>query len=183
MFQTADARRRSGYDHALRVLAGNVQRLPNYKDPVLIEGAVYAGIWQECGPLEFSHQDPGGYSPAALAMVDFTWRLAGVVEQAGEVHWNVRPGHPASQGASFRMRSDTGASFELRYAAEGAQLQRNGREVARLGGGTARVLTDTRGTPAALLGVHAEAQAVTLHHGRHKRTVTVHANQRVPLSW
>ncbi len=37
---------------ALAVLAANITTLPHYDLPVLIEGAVYAGIWQECGPHE-----------------------------------------------------------------------------------------------------------------------------------
>ena len=40
------------WDAALAVLAGNVKRVPRYDQPVLLEGAVYPGIWQECGPHE-----------------------------------------------------------------------------------------------------------------------------------
>ena len=40
------------WDAALAVLAGNVKVVPRYDQPVLLEGAVYPGIWQECGPLE-----------------------------------------------------------------------------------------------------------------------------------
>ncbi|GAA3750675.1 hypothetical protein GCM10022270_06150 [Terriglobus aquaticus] len=138
---------------------------------------------QQMDPVSgvFSHEDSGGYSPAALVMVDFTWRLAGIVETPGEVQWNVRPGCAASNGASFRMRSDSGAMLDLSYAADGATLRRNGREIARLTGGTARVITDPNGTPTALLGIHAEAQAVTFQQGRHKRHYTLRANERVLL--
>jgi hypothetical protein len=52
VFSTANQRWQKAYDGALRVLADNVQILPHYAAPVLIEGADYAGIWQECGPLE-----------------------------------------------------------------------------------------------------------------------------------
>lgn len=51
-FTTANARWQAAYDRALAILAGNVQRLPRYGKPVLIEGASYAGIWLECGPHE-----------------------------------------------------------------------------------------------------------------------------------
>jgi hypothetical protein len=138
---------------------------------------------QQMDPVSgmFSHEDAGGYSPAALVMVDFTWRLAGVVETPDEVQWNVRPGHAASNGASFRMRSDAGAMLELRYTPAGATLLRNGREIARLSGGAARVITDANGTTTALLGIHADPQRVTLQRGRHKRTVHLSANQRVTL--
>src|SRR2546429_462391 len=51
-FRTANARWQAAYDRALAVLAANVQILPRYNQPVLIEGANYAGIWMECGPHE-----------------------------------------------------------------------------------------------------------------------------------
>jgi len=51
-FKTANARWQAAYDSALAVLAGNVQVLPRYNGPVLIEGSVYAGIWMEGGPHE-----------------------------------------------------------------------------------------------------------------------------------
>ncbi len=51
-FPTADPRWRQTWDAALAVLQGNVRVLPRYDRPVLIEGAVYPGIWQECGPHE-----------------------------------------------------------------------------------------------------------------------------------
>jgi len=47
-----DARWRQTWDAALEVLAGNVRHVPRYDRPVLFEGAVYPGIWQECGPHE-----------------------------------------------------------------------------------------------------------------------------------
>ena len=52
VFRTANARWQAAYDRALAVLAGNVQVLPHYDKPVLIEGSNYAGIWMECGPHE-----------------------------------------------------------------------------------------------------------------------------------
>jgi hypothetical protein len=51
-FRTANQRWQAAYDKALMVLAKNVRVLPRYDKPVLIEGADYAGIWQECGPHE-----------------------------------------------------------------------------------------------------------------------------------
>src|SRR6185437_6350074 len=51
-FSTSNAPWQHAYDRALEVLAGNVQVLPHFPGPVLIEGAEYAGIWQECGPHE-----------------------------------------------------------------------------------------------------------------------------------
>ncbi len=51
-FRTANAHWQAAYDRALAILAANVQVLPRYNKPVLIEGANYAGIWMECGPHE-----------------------------------------------------------------------------------------------------------------------------------
>ncbi len=51
-FPNADPRWQSMWRAALMVLAGNVKRVPNYDRRVLLEGAVYPGVWQECGPQE-----------------------------------------------------------------------------------------------------------------------------------
>jgi hypothetical protein len=47
-----DARWKQTWETALGVLAGNVRDVPRYDRPVLFEGAVYPGIWMECGPHE-----------------------------------------------------------------------------------------------------------------------------------
>lgn len=49
---SADPRWRSTWNAALAVLAGNIRMMPHYDKPVLIEGSVYPGVWQECGPQE-----------------------------------------------------------------------------------------------------------------------------------
>ena len=51
-FTTQNATWQSAYDSALGVLAANVQVLPRYAKPILIEGAAYQGIWLESGPHE-----------------------------------------------------------------------------------------------------------------------------------
>jgi len=51
-FKTANTRWQAAYDGALAILAGNVQVMPRYNKPVLIEGSVYQGVWMECAPLE-----------------------------------------------------------------------------------------------------------------------------------
>ena len=40
------------WDAALATLAGNVKLVPQFDHPVLFEGSVYQGTWQECGPHE-----------------------------------------------------------------------------------------------------------------------------------
>ena len=73
------------------------------------------GFRQQMDPLTggFSQEDPAGYSPCALVMLDYTWRLAGIVEEPDALHWNIRPEHAAAQSARFRLTSDTGRSLEL----------------------------------------------------------------------
>jgi hypothetical protein len=51
-FPAGDARWQHTWDAALAVLAGNIHRLPRFEHPVLVEGSVYPGIWQECAPQE-----------------------------------------------------------------------------------------------------------------------------------
>ncbi len=54
------------WDAAIETLAGNIRRLPAYRRPVLIEGAEYGGIWQECAPMEgLVYADLARYVPAA----------------------------------------------------------------------------------------------------------------------
>ncbi len=66
-FPAVDRRWRPTWDAALTLLAGNIITLPHYDRPVLIEGSVYAGVWQECGPHEglvYANLD-WGFDPAA----------------------------------------------------------------------------------------------------------------------
>jgi hypothetical protein len=53
-FPTTNPAWQTTWDAALAVLAGNVRSMPRYDHPVLVEGSTYAGIWQECAPLEGS---------------------------------------------------------------------------------------------------------------------------------
>lgn len=52
LFETSDAKYQQTYSNALSTLTGNVKKLAEYADPVLIEGSVYGGIWLECAPHE-----------------------------------------------------------------------------------------------------------------------------------
>jgi len=51
-FETTDPSLQKHYQSAIDLLAANVQRMPGYQSPVLIEGSVYRGIWLECAPQE-----------------------------------------------------------------------------------------------------------------------------------
>jgi hypothetical protein len=51
-FPTADPAWAATWDAALAGCAGNVNSMPRYDHPVLVEGSTYKGIWLECAPLE-----------------------------------------------------------------------------------------------------------------------------------
>lgn len=51
-FDTSDTRYHQVYARALEVLARNTTMVSGYREPVLIEGSNYAGIWLECAPQE-----------------------------------------------------------------------------------------------------------------------------------
>ncbi len=131
---------------------------------------------------EFTQADAPKYSPCALVMVDYTWRLAGVCEEADTLHWNVRPGHPAAESAVFRTPTGTHRDAEMRYDARGADLSLGGKPLGRVEGGAARLVTDKSGTPQALIGISEQPQKVTFRPaGRTPRKLTVRPNQRIAL--
>src|SRR5260370_30824174 len=131
---------------------------------------------------ESTEEDLPSYSPAALVMMEYTWRLAGVCEQAEELQWNIRPGHPAAHSAYFRIATDAGRIAELQYDAPGAVLKLDDRMVASVQSGTVRLVTDKVAKPAALLGIHEQVQKVSLRlPGHPARNYTVLPNQRIAL--
>lgn len=126
--------------------------------------------------------DEPNYSPCALVMVDYTWRLIGVREEADDLHWAIRPRHPAAAGAALSMRTDGGRQAAIRYGTDRADLTLDGRAIATLSGGSARLVTDAAGVPKHLVGVDPTPQRVTLSRpGSQRRTITLRPNQRVLL--
>lgn len=139
---------------------------------------------QQLDPLTgaFTQADAPGYSPCALVMMDYTWRLAGIHEEPDELQWNIRPRHPASDAARVRLPTDAGLEAGLDYDAQGARLSLGGRSLGRLDSGTARLVTDTQGRPLALVGIATSLQTVELRLANHPpRTVAVQPNQRIHL--
>ncbi len=126
----------------------------------------------------FTQSDAPGYSPAALVMMDYTWRLCGVVEGDDELWWNVRPGHAAA--GSFRLPLDGGGTAAMTYDRKGAGLTLNGKAVARIEG-PARLVTDKAGKPLKLLGIEEKPQKVAVKAPGHTRHVTIAANQKLAL--
>lgn len=131
----------------------------------------------------FTHgEDHPNYSPTALVMVDYTWRLIGVVEEQGDLSWNIRPGHVAVKGASLSMPLHGGGSASLTYDGKGANLTLSGKLLARVEGGAVRLITAKDGTPQALLGISPQAQRVSLRlPGRPAAYFNLKPNQRLIL--
>jgi hypothetical protein len=119
---------------------------------------------QQADPLtgRFAQGDPPGYSPAALAMIDFTWRLAGIWESGRRLNWNVRPGHAASRGATFSLRTDAQHRAQLTYDAQGADLRLDGQWLARIEGGAARLVTGESGQLLSLVSIDQRTQQLRL---------------------
>jgi hypothetical protein len=139
---------------------------------------------QQIDPLNgaFTQEGMPNYSPAALVMLDYTWRLAGVREEPDALHWNVRPGHPAAQAAQFQMPADAGVTAEMIYHKHGAELRLAGKPLGRIDGGAVRFVTDKAGVPRELLGIGEQPQKITLRlTGKAPRQVAVRANQRIAL--
>ena len=125
--------------------------------------------------------DAGGYSPAALVMIDFTWRLAGV-RQAGEhLEWNVRP-PPAQTRASYRLRVSAALTAELKYESGEAELSVNGRQFLKTRS-VVRLVTTRDGKVVEASGIAAEKSSVVLNlSGRHERRFSIDANSSIKLT-
>ena len=125
---------------------------------------------QQMDPLsgEFNAEDPAGYSPAALVMVDYTWRLVGVDETGEHLNWNIRPDHPAAKAAVFTMTTDNGKMAELRYGKDSATLILAGKPVATIAG-TGRITTDKSGKLLSATGIDLKPQKVVVRAGKDLR--------------
>lgn len=140
---------------------------------------------QQADPLDgrFTPGDAPGYSPAALVMVDFTWRLAGICESGRQLHWNVRPGQTVSRGANFSMRTDLGHRAQLRYDSQGANLNVDGRWIGRLEGGAGRLVTGESGALVAVVSIDERAQSLRLRRpGGPDHKIDLKPGERVDLT-
>ncbi len=135
---------------------------------------------QQMDPVSgaFTRDDPGGYSPAALAMCEFVWRLSGVRESGDLVEWNVRPPGPGRSEFAATVR---GVGAELRYGGASAELRVAGRRVAQVGG-VVRLRTTRDGEMREAVGIAEEPSRVVLRAGgKAERAFMIAANERVPL--
>ena len=126
----------------------------------------------------FTQTDATGYSPAALVMMDYTWRLTGVVETQDELWWNARPDHAAA--GTFRLPCDGGSTAEMIYDRRGVNLSLGGKPLGRIEG-TARLVTGKTGKPLALVGIDEKPQHVVAKFSGQARHVTLKSNQRIAL--
>jgi hypothetical protein len=131
----------------------------------------------------FTHgEDHPNYSPTALVMVDYTWRLVGLTEEAESLSWNIRPDHPAAKGASLSWPTDKGTTATITYRHDGADLSLGGKALARIDGGAVRLVTDKDGTPRALVGIEPAGQRITLRlSGQKARRFRIRGNQRLDI--
>jgi hypothetical protein len=140
---------------------------------------------QQLDPLtgEFTQSGSASYSPSALVLYDYTWRLAGVRRQDDELHWNVHPECPATQSGIFRTPLDRrGTVAELRYLPHSAELSVNNKPVAHIEG-AARLITDLQGGPRSLLGIRTTVTTVRFRlPGQELRRVTLAPNERKLLT-
>ncbi|AFL89564.1 hypothetical protein Terro_3347 [Terriglobus roseus DSM 18391] len=113
----------------------------------------------------FSPDEAPKYSPAALVMTTYTWRLAGTHDEGDEIWWNIRAGHPAAQDATFRMKTDNGKIAEMHYTGKAATLSLNGKQIATIASEGTRLITTKDGTPKALVGINNRSATtnVSLH--------------------
>ncbi len=139
------------------------------------------GFRQQMDPLsgQFTPGEPD-YSPAALVMMDYTWRLAGIVEDTDALQWNVRPGHDAADHARFAIQTDEGQTAEMHYDTSGADLFLAGKRIARVEG-VVRLITAKNGQCIALAGIDEQAQTVALKAGGASQNISISGSDVVHL--
>lgn len=139
---------------------------------------------QQMDPLtgEFTKADLPSYSPAALVMMDFTWRLAGVREEQDHLEWNVRLGHAAAQSARFSIHFGKSHTAAMVYDEKGATLHLDGRRLGRIESGVARLVTDKQGKLKQLVSISEKVETVSIKMGsRPAQHWTLRANQKLQL--
>ncbi|MGA8529410.1 MAG: trehalase family glycosidase, partial [Acidobacteriaceae bacterium] len=122
-FHCDDAALTRVYEAALRTLAANVVRVAGYREPVLVEGSVYHGVWLECAPQEglvYSETGIAGAQAAARnnhriffalqkedGQLPCFVRAGTAVREAGHPHGNAGKSHaarPARSQVAARVR-------------------------------------------------------------------------------
>jgi hypothetical protein len=139
---------------------------------------------QQLDPLtgDFTQSGSASYSPCALVLYDYTWRLAGVRQEANELHWNINPECSAAKNAVFSAPLRHGGTVALRYSSDNAELRINGKSIGHLQG-TARLVTSLAGKPIHLIGLHSAPVKVSLQLPDHpSQQLLISPNQRIGLT-
>jgi hypothetical protein len=137
---------------------------------------------QQMDPLDGTYTpDAGGYSPAALVFLDFTWRLSGVRRVEDYLEWNVRP--PAHTTASvYRLRVSSTGIAEIKYSSGHADLFLNGRPLFQTSN-IVRLVTSLEGKLKSANGVALERTAVLLLHASgEKQAFSIDPNEKRDLA-
>jgi len=113
-----------------------------------VEAIVRSGdFYQQLDPLTGECTkvgDPGGYSPAALVLLDFVWRLYGVTRVDKQMAWSCRA--PAKSTKTVASVKAPRGMAELQHASASSSLTLAGKPLMRVFG-TARIMTDLDGKP------------------------------------
>jgi hypothetical protein len=137
---------------------------------------------QQLDPLNGNFSDGApGYSPAALVLLDFTWRLAGVRHVGGNLEWNVRPALAGAR-SSFRLRGTPLLTAEMKYESGRAELRLNDRSLCRVSG-VVRLITTADGKLRSAVGIGAEASSVVLQPAvETERRFVIEPNHKILLA-
>ncbi len=134
------------------------------------------GFLQQLNPEtgKFS-PDRGGYSPAALVMLDYTWRLHGVRAEAGELEWNCRT-LPGASRSRFSLRVGSGTA-ELIHGPDASDLSLAGKKLLTVQG-AARIVTDEKGKVLRVVGTASgKSRIQLLWPNQNTRSLEIEANQ------
>lgn len=124
--------------------------------------------------------DKKDYSPAALVLFDFTWRLAGVRSVGDHLEWNVRPPEKKIR-SSYTLGLSPTRIATLKYASGKAELSLNGKLLCRTND-TVRLITDKDGKLVSAAGIApGEVKVVLEHPSKHKQTFSVSQNVSVAI--
>ena len=167
------------FDHYRRP-AAFTRMMDRWCDAIIADPSFRQQIDPQTGVFTAGADQPN-YSPTALVMVDYTWRLVGMIENRDRIEWNVRQRHPAATGTTFSRRLQGGGRAMLRYIGDAAEMTVNGRPVARVRGHV-RLLTDRSGQIIRAVGIEPTMQRVYLDRpGRDSRSLRVMPDQEVSL--
>ena len=123
--------------------------------------------------------DPGGYSPAALVLLDFVWRLHGVRREGDRLEWNCRP--PANSARTVASLKTPRGTAQLLHASDRSVLSIAGKPILTVFD-PVRIVTDLDGKLTAITGTaNAPIEArLTLPDGKNRK-IQLQPNETQPL--